>query len=731
MSTLRHLPWICLCMLLVPMAEAGDTRFHQYTRRYMEPRHPAPPIAAGYFGGTGDEYLSDAAFLSDGRLLMVGNAYGPAFDPAGVRVRVIGQDTEAPSFTMPTARQGRINPPTWTHTQGAGFIVRLNSDCSTIETVIRLPWGTGTITGIAAGEDDDLYITGIPGEGFTALAGASAISAEDVGGPHDIFIARLRPDLSGFIWAHTLKDDHREAPELSVLNNGLISLIAGNAYHINTDGAIVKATAVPITNSWVRGVDPVTHGFATGGDSHTRTGWEPWRKPVMFIFDDQGQHLFELYRWSEKLVGTNWSRLVSDSETRLLTYDNHGHLLMYGWSDGGNSVFEYAPYDMRTGVRQAAQARTGRERIGLDFSTWGVGVSSIAHLMKIDPATAEPLAKTLFLAYFADRNVPSGASIDMINSATDNSLLIAGRTGFGLIETGSIKVNTLDHNEGHYIGGRFIAVLNETMSDIRFSSALPGGGQVPLMRHSRRYNGRIRSTSRNFGDKTRVAFVGGATNNEHFKAISPSQAAFGGGALDGQYVVLEMDTLESIGPASAERSALKAGTNVGTPSSEEGLTGSYTVSQGMNRHYAVLVMRDTAGERWPLFYEAHPKGDGQVDIDAGSGQFTILGPVGNIQNASGIGHLERRIGARPEEPHYSDLEVAVTLTDASSVDAEIRFNDRRVRVSGPIGIRTSRPSGQGIQIHGVLRTTKQDLGVAIGSEDQDHEVIVEFWVPGR
>jgi hypothetical protein len=100
----------------------------------------------------------------------------------------------------------------------------------------------------------------------------------------------MKGDLTGFEWCLTIKDDVAAAPKLTALDDGTINLTAANAYHLSPRGDVIKASKINLTGSWVRGVDPVTHASATGGDGNTNTGWEPWRKPVLFIFNDQGGH---------------------------------------------------------------------------------------------------------------------------------------------------------------------------------------------------------------------------------------------------------------------------------------------------------------------------------------------------------------------------------------------------------------------------------------------------------
>ncbi|MCC5849187.1 MAG: hypothetical protein JJU29_13960 [Verrucomicrobia bacterium] len=717
-----------LFIFCLPLIGTANTRFHQYTRQYHSPNDAATPLASGYIGGSGDEYLSGAAFLPNGTLLLAGNAFGPTFDPAGVQVNVLGEDGPAPDFNMPM-RNNSPNPPNWQHTQGAGFITVLSPEYDRILGAVRFPWGSGTLTDIVADGSGGIYVTGIPGDRFSALTQSRPAAADGVSGPHDIFFGKMRSDLSGFEWCLMLKDSRDGAPTLRLLKDGNIGLLGANAYHFSPDGEILRATTIGYTNSWVRGVDFESHAEARGGDGNTNTGWEPWRQPSFQIIsgypDRQGA--FSFYRWDAQFVGTNWSRLVSDSSTRTVAFDRNGETIVYAWSDGGNSVMAHVPYDLTRNVREAIKERTGRET-GLPFSTWGAGVGSFAHINKLETETGEPLAYTLFIAYLADRNAPSSVSIDMLDTAVDNSLLLSGGSAFGLIETGSTKVNTLDIEAGDYIGGRFIAILDEPWRNIRFSSAIPGGGEVDIRRHSRGRNANIATESIQIGDKTRVVFVGGATQHDKFKPVNNAQSAFGGGTLDGQYVVLEMDTLPPLPdyepqyPTSGRRTA-------GAGETQEGLEGLYIVNQGMNRDHSVLALRDTTAKKWPKFYRAHPKGEGLVDAQ-GRGKFTLLGTSDRVQVRGGA-HQDKRLGGTHGSDEYPDLEIQVTLTGNATANAVVSYQGRTLELNGPISIRDSRPSGRGINLRGVFTTTKGALGLDDDPDNRDDEILIEFWAPGR
>ncbi len=747
MSNTANRTLLLLSCLALAFGLAAETRFHQYTKKFKNPNHPATPVATGYLGGGGDEYLSGAAFLPDGRLLLGGTCFGPTFDPAGVKVAVLGRDGSAPSFKMPsTTKRGKvkIQPPDWKYLDGAGFVIELAKGHGSVAKAVRFPWGSGSLTSLETDADGGIYVAGICGEGFSALTTAKRPEIVGIDGKDPIFVGKLAADLGSFVWCLQIADDATCAPKLQALSDGNLSLIGTNAYHISGDGEVVKASAIYLTNNWSRGVDPLTHASATGGDGNTNTGYEPWRKPVLFLFDDQGDHTDTFYRWNEKLVGTNWSRLVSDSSTRCLSFDKDGNLLVAGWSDGGNSVFEFMPYDLTSSVKQEVARRTGR-KCGLGFSLWGANVGSFCHLMKIDPRTGEPLGKTIWSSYLSSKNKPSGLNSDMLATAADNSLILAGGSAYGLIETGSVKVNTLEIGED-YIGGHYIAILTETMGDIRFSSALPGGGQVPLKRHSKNFSARTMSNSRMIDGKVMVVFYSGAVHDEKFTLIDPAQQKFGGGALDGMYVVLEMDPLELDAMATADDGdddeKKKKGKKV---KQDAGLSGTFNVSEGMNKDWCVLVLRDMDGDQWPAIYLAHPKGKGSLDA-SGGGSFTILGSGSGVQLLAS----EQRTGVRlgdefmksetykddrgrtHQRVRFPDLEVRVKVTSATSCTGSATFNGTSVDLKGACGFRKSKPVGNGVNIGGHFLTTKEDLGLAADDpEAQKDKVRIEFWAPGR
>lgn len=520
--TLRRAVCGVLSILCAAGALHADTRYDQYTEKYKNPPAPAEPKAVGYIGGSGDEYLAGGAFLSDGSVLLGGTGVGPVFDPPGVTVTVIGKDGTAPTSPVEEwtdkKKRKRLKTPDCQFLDGAGFLVKLAPGLSTVSQAVRFPWGSGSLTDVLTDGSDGIYVSGTCGPNF---AGLTAVTKTDTGiqGSSTVFFGKLKRDLSGFQWCRQIMDEAAYAPQLQLVAGETISVVGAHGYHFDRNGKLLKATKLVTTGKWCRGVDPLSHAVATGGDGNTSTGHEPWRKPVLQIQNDKGETTDLFYAWNEKLVGLNWSRLVSDSSIRALSYDNQGNLLVVGWSDGGNSVIEYLPYDMKTSV----YSRTGNQ--GLGFSTWGAGVGSFMHLIKINPATGEPLAKTTYCSYLGSKNAPNSMSFDMIDTAADGSVILGGGSAWGFIETGN-NVNSMDR-ETDYMGGACVSVLTPGMDSLRFASLIPGAGKVVLARRSEKHKVHWRSRSSVVGGRTMIVIVNGARQNEKLTLINCPQQGWG------------------------------------------------------------------------------------------------------------------------------------------------------------------------------------------------------------
>ena len=363
-------------------------------------------------------------------------------------------------------------------------------------------------------DEGTVYVAGLCGPRFGALGSSKQHRPVAEGTGAEMFLLRLNPDLSDILWSVRIPDNAGYSPKLKLIEGGLISLVGSHGYHFDAGGEVKHQAELIQTEEFVRGIDHSSFVSAHGGDRRTKTGWEPWRIPNLDIFNPDRSRRTTLYHVAARIVGTNYSRLVSDSSFRVTQFDNEGMLLAAAWSDGGNTVLERLPYDLDTPVAGYLQEKFGKRR-GLSFSTWGASVGSFCHIMRIDPATGEPLAKTLFVAYLADTNKPNGVRASDLAALTDNSVALIGGSAFGLIQTGQ-KLNTLSLAAGDYIGGKFLTILAPHLDDIRFSSALPGAGQVAFARHGANRTSGIDVTSRLVHGELRVAAVSGASFSDKF-----------------------------------------------------------------------------------------------------------------------------------------------------------------------------------------------------------------------
>ncbi len=705
-------------------------RFREYTEQYADPKDGARPLAASYLGGSGDEYLIAGDFLPDGTLYLAGNAFGPELEIRGHRVPVLGRDSSPPRFTMPMRNDSPQPPKSWEYRDGAAFIVRLSPDYTRITGGIRFPWGAGVLTDLVTDARGNLYIAGLVGDNFDSLGPSRRFTHESFEGDKESFLGKLKHDFSGFDWLLRFQDHSHNTPQLRVLDGGLLSFVGHNGLHVNPNGEILKAAHVGVTTGWQRGVCFSTFAQVQGDFHRSNTGREPWHRPFVHILNPDRSMRLRFYQFHNRTVGTNWSRLVSDSVMRLAAFDRNGQPVIGGWSDGGNSLWTRVPYDMTRPVGPAIRETTGRNT-GLPFSTWGAWVGSFLHLNRLDFETGNPLTNTLFIAYIGgSRNVPSSVRGDNLDFSVDNDLLLSGGSASGLIQTRDHVVNTLDYGSD-YIGGSFFAILTENWDNIRYSSAVPGAGQVDLQRHSSGQSGTYRFGSARVNGRTRVVAVTGAVQHDKFKPVSPVQNAFGGGTLDGLFVVLEMDTLPMSPPVTFQfPTAASRELTIGETA--ETLSGLFVVSSELRNNDSIVFFLDSTAKKWPLQYRANAVGNNVVDV-SGSGRFALraegdrveLGEEGNSGKTRRLGGQDG--GGRP----YPDLELHVELTSRRTARGVIILCDRRLERSGPLHMQAIRPATFGMAITGKFQATKAELGLSESPADANDMVTIGWWAPGR
>ena len=526
--TLHIVGFVALLGCLAVPADAN--RFHQYTERYEQPPNPVRLETATLLGGPGTEWLSGGGVQSDGTVVVAGTALGPELELAGTAVTaVLGSDT-----TEPPGHDGERTP-RWDAEGGTGFVVWLSPDLQQITRAVRLPWRAGGITDLVVGPDDGVYITGKVGAAFQTLGEAADVTPAQTVAEGETwgYIARLADDGEGIDWIRRFRDAYK-GPRLRRAPDEGIFLEAADYFIFTTDGDVRDSAEGRRTESWYRAVSPLDFSFAVGYDRNTHTGREPWRQPTLAVVGPDGESRGNWYRWSARLVGEDRYRLVSDSSfsNNSIHFADDGTLWAVGWSDGGNTVLERDPRDLDTRITHR----------GLGFSSWGAGVLSLSHIIQLDPETGDVLNKTLWCGYLpgGDRDRPNSAGVNVLRVAKDGSVLIAGRSAAGLIQTGDQLLG-----EGTP-GGPYVAILEGDLSSIRFSSALPATGQVLL--HDNAARGERWSIRSGVADgRVKAVYVCGVVEEQgSYTEPRPAptqdavQSRFGGGRTDGYLMVFDL-----------------------------------------------------------------------------------------------------------------------------------------------------------------------------------------------
>jgi hypothetical protein len=496
-------------------------RLHGYTQKYRDVPNPAEPVAVSYCGGAGTEYLSGAAIQPDGKIVAVGTALGaPLRIGRAVEAEVIGRDSAEPIYDADAiaALPGRSQREhlTWTHPNRTPFLVRFSPDLQDVLFAVRLPWRAGSITDVACDAAGNVYIAGLAGATLDRAGPVTDVSAEPAGAT-TAYVARLTPDLRKIEWIRTFTDAHK-GPLIRINDKGEIGVEGGWLYVFQPDGRMTHTTQLMKTGKWVRVVNPKDHTFAVSGESMWGTGREPWRCPHLLL-GLPGPKTYRMYQWPGPFAGLNSLRLVSDSVIRKMYCGDDGLLYIAGWSDGGNSVFLREPCDIRRGLAYK----------GMALECWGVGATSFSHLLKIDPVTAKVKGYTLWSAFRGSDGAPNGLGVDIIRPATDGSVLIAGGSAFGLLQTG----NSLHRGDP---GGTYISIFEPDFRCLRFSSILPACAGAEVRANESWGIGVGVANGRH-----RAVYVGSAAREGMTYSTGPHPAAtlnafqpeFGGGVTDG------------------------------------------------------------------------------------------------------------------------------------------------------------------------------------------------------
>jgi hypothetical protein len=381
----------------------------------------------------------------------------------------------------------RANP------NAAGLIVRYSADLSKALGVTRFDWGVAGIeTGLVA-PDGSLLVAGRATEAFRPLAQAAACvitpqPAEEPGGkgkprfgpteyqgvtvPGDVFVAKLSPDADRLVWVHILAG-HRTPPRKLFLDpKGDVVFECVGIKRISADGKMLAAVTGPMGDGdrvKLLAVSPTDGAMLYGGDRNTRTNREPWRQPFLYYLKPDGEREWKIWDWDSKIVGSDAKKLESDSAVKEAVFCGNGDILVGGWSDGGNSVY----------TRQIKDLDAKFEAPGFGMSAWGMkGANSLAYLMRFDPKTLQFRAWSLWVSYVPQSpddpkkgGNPNFANIRHMLMLPDGSVGFAGQAATGLVQTPGAW---FEYAPGQGSGGHYVAVFNADLTDLQFSSYVPG-----------------------------------------------------------------------------------------------------------------------------------------------------------------------------------------------------------------------------------------------------------------
>jgi hypothetical protein len=532
-----------LALVLLALPAWGATRHEQFTERFRNSPDQTPVVAATFFGGAGTEWFAAGGAQPDGTIVATGVSLGPVLEASGVKVGVLGQDGAPPAAPERIALKNKKGEPElnkdgtpkyepfrWTHANATGFVLRYAPDLKSIKSVSRFPWCAGSITGTAIDAEGNLYLTGATGKAFAALGNAEELKTGDLGevktpACEQVYLAKLDPEASRVLWIKQIKAPSC-APNVRITRDGKLQFQGPDLRVFSLKGELLATTIVPGGLGNRIAVNPVDGTYAKGGEHQWPTGREPWRDPILNVYKPDGTWLYELYNWDGHYAGLDNLRLVSDTAIRAVRYDDQGNLILYAWSDGGNSVMYREPNDIR---------REAKAFKGLGMSAWGAGVLSCAYLVKIETKDYRVAGGTLWLAYLKEKDKPNSIWIDALGFADDGSVCFAGRSAWGLIQTGN-HLNGDGEPTGPYV-----AVLSADCASLRFCSVVAACGKTDVA------NGETWGiASGSAKDRKLILFFTGAEEKEgtgekarSAPTLNAVQAKYGGGHTDAYLMVLD------------------------------------------------------------------------------------------------------------------------------------------------------------------------------------------------
>jgi hypothetical protein len=472
-STLEGL----VCVAILGSPAAAETRYHQHCAKAKGSDGQVKAIAATYFGGPSAEELVAVGWAQDGGVLVVGNAWGPEF-VAEPSATVIGEDRYTTAEAVADEAKGRLN---YDNPNTAGFVVRFSPGLRRVASLTRFGWGNATANKALFGRGGAIYLSGKCTAAFAEYAQQEELIRHTVSPPEgakasggNLHLSRLAADGKRLEWALVFEqaegwssqwegrqgDKHHPGLRVAERSDGSLVFVAYDRLHVltpdgkglkqlsETRGGVLLATAAEDDSVYL------------GSDVNTNTGREPWRQPFLTKYDREGKVLWEAWRWDSKTVGADKYRLVSDSGIWGTVRGPDDRRLVWGWSDGGNSVFLRQPFSLDDSPNSKGSF--------ID-SLWGANVGKFSWLMQLDEEEREVTQVANWCSFLTTRNKPNSSMIHNATVLADGRVAFVGSSSFALVESPDAWVRAFPEGAG----GAYFALLSADLRDLLFSSTLP------------------------------------------------------------------------------------------------------------------------------------------------------------------------------------------------------------------------------------------------------------------
>ena len=525
-----------LCLATVGRLVLADTRYHQHCAKAKGSGGQVKALAATYFGGPSAEEFVAVGWAGDGEILGLGNAWGPQF-VAEPQATVIAEDRYTPAEVWADEAKRRLN---YENPNIAGFVARFSPDLRRLVWLRRFGWGNARANRALVGRDGAIYLSGTCTPAFREHAQAQGILRRVVTAPEgvepsggDLHLSCLAADGKTLEWVLVFAgadgwssrwedrqgDKYHPGLRAAERSDGALVLVAyDRLYALTRDGKTM--TELGKTRGGVLlAVSPDDDSIYMGGDVNTHTGREPWRQPFLTKYDPKGNVLWEAWRWSSKTVGDDKYRLVSDSGIWGIGFGPSARRFVWGWSDGGNSVFLRQPFSLE----QPAPIKGS-----FIDSLWGAGVGKFSWMMQLDEEKREATRAANWCAFLTSKNKPNSSSIHDAAVLDDGRIAFVGTSAFALVESPDAWIRTSPEDAGRPqgTGGAYFALLSDDMRELLFCSVLPAA-QGPVALAAR-------------GTQLIVGCSAGPPDPERPPVLANAMQDSCGGAADGYILLVEV-----------------------------------------------------------------------------------------------------------------------------------------------------------------------------------------------